>query len=289
MLHRTGPGKITVDGKYNGNGMIKAVLHNFDVDGDQPKPEHLNFLEQQAVPLLQNERGHIWMQGSASRSGTNAYNMALSKRRVRKVAAYLAGRGILAKQMQLDAVGEEMAIGHALEDEADRAVALLILPVKRDSPPPPPRPPKPRPVTDKFKIRMLAGLSASAGPAQTENLFFQIVDKDHGVTAFFHYGSLGLGKSVRLPLSGTMKGPWNDFLTSGPMEVSEFEGAARFTTAGAGPFTLNYLNMMGLPPGIATVPNPLSINTGFTIGLGVSTSVGKLTWIPREVMQYNGD
>jgi len=144
-------------------------------------------------------------------------------------------------------------------------------------------------VTDKFKLRMLAGLSASAGPAQTENLFFQIVDKDHGLTAFFHYGSLGLGKSAGLSLSGTMKGPWNDFLTSAPMEVSEFEGAARFTTAGAGPFTLNYLNMMGLPPGIATVPNPLSINTGFTIGLGVSTSVGKLTWNPREVMQYTGD
>jgi hypothetical protein len=193
MLHHTGSGKITVDHKYNGQGMLKAVLHNFDVDGDQPKPEHLQFLGQQAVPLLQSKRGHIWMQGSASRSGANAYNLALSKRRVQKVAAYLASRGILPTQMQLDAVGEKMAIGHALEDEADRAVALLILPVKRDSPPPQPCPPEPHPVTDKFKIRMLGGLSATLGPGQVEELFFQIVDKDHGLTAFFQYGSGGIG------------------------------------------------------------------------------------------------
>jgi hypothetical protein len=72
------------------------------------------------------------------------------------------------------------------------------------------------------------------------------------------------------------------------MEVSEFEGAARFSSYGGLSLTWNYLNMMGLPPGIATVPNPLSINTGITIGLGASTSAGKLTWKPREVMPYDG-
>src|SRR5262252_805988 len=100
MKHATGPGKITIDNKFNGRGMLKVVLHNFDVDGDQPKPEHIRFLNQQVVGLLQNDCGHIWMQGSASRSGSNAYNMALSKRRVQAIAAYLASRGILTKQMQ---------------------------------------------------------------------------------------------------------------------------------------------------------------------------------------------
>ena len=33
----------------------------------------------------------------------------------------------------------------------------------------------------------------------------------------------------------------------------------------------------------------LSIETGFTIGIGASTSVGKMIWVPREEMIYNGD
>ena len=136
---------------------------------------------------------------------------------------------------------------------------------------------------------MLGGISASAGPVLVEDLFFQIVDTDHNLTAFFVYGAGGLGKSFKLPVSVTMRGPWNDFRTSGVMEVSEFAGAARFTTAGSGRTTKNYLNMMSLPPGVATMPNPLPINTGFTVGLGTSTSVGKLNWYPPEVMQYNGD
>ncbi len=53
-------------------------------------------------------------------------------------------------------------------------------------------------------------------------------------------------------------------------------GAARFTTSGVGPFSVNFLNMMGLPSGVATVPNPLKIDTGFTVGLGLSTSLGNM-------------
>jgi hypothetical protein len=34
--------------------------------------------------------------------------------------------------------------------------------------------------------------------------------------------------------------------------------------------------MMGLPPGVATKPNPLKLETGFTVGLGLSTSVGTM-------------
>ncbi|MBK7352751.1 MAG: hypothetical protein IPJ05_03235 [Nitrosomonas sp.] len=47
--------------------------------------------------------------------------------------------------------------------------------------------------------------------------------------------------------------------------------------------------MMGLPKGVSTIPAVLDIQTGFTIGIGASTSVGKLIWVPREEMIYNGD
>jgi hypothetical protein len=73
------------------------------------------------------------------------------------------------------------------------------------------------------------------------------------------------------------KGPWNEFATTGLMAVNQFGGSARFTTAGGGPWTINYFNMMGLPRDIATEPNPLKINTGVTVGFGLSSTVGLLT------------
>ena len=86
-----------------------------------------------------------------------------------------------------------------------------------------------------------------------------------------------------------MKGPWNDFTANLPIRVSQFEGAARFTTGGAGHDTKNFLNMMGLPTGVTTLPSVLSIQTGFTVGIGASTSVGNMFLKPREEMIYNGD
>ncbi len=291
MLHRTGQGKINVDSHYAGPGMIKALLYNFDIDGDTVKPEHIAFLQSTVVPLLQGDRGHIWMQGSTSKSGSSQYNLELSKRRVNNIAAILRTQGIFNRQMQLDAIGEEQAQTHAMEEESDRAVALVVIPVAPDSPPPPKKIPPPPPVNSEFKIRMLAGLAGTAGPFQVENNFFQIADTKNRLTAFYTYTSEGVGAGIikGLILSATMKGPWNNFRTTSAIRVSQFEGSARFTTGGVGPWTSNHLNMMGLPKGVSTIPAVLDIQTGFTIGIGASTSVGKLIWVPREEMIYNGD
>jgi hypothetical protein len=70
------------------------------------------------------------------------------------------------------------------------------------------------------------------------------------------------------------------------MSVNEFAGSARFATAGGGPWSINYFNMMGLPRAIATEPNPLKINTGITVGLGLSSTVGLLTL--RSTGRLNG-
>ena len=135
MLRSTGPGVIERDPRYAGPGMLKALLSNFDIDGDAPKPEHVRFLEGSVVPLLANGSGQIWMQGSASRTGSDAHNMDLSRRRVRKVADVLKGKGILESQMQLDAVGESMSFGPKAEDPSARAVALVALPRRKEDPP----------------------------------------------------------------------------------------------------------------------------------------------------------
>ena len=146
-------------------------------------------------------------------------------------------------------------------------------------------------VSTEFKIRLLGGLTGSAGPFQVENCFFQIADKKNNLTSFYVYSSEGVGKGLikGVNLSVTMKGPWNDFTTNSALRVSQFAGIARFTTGGVGSWTSNHLNMMGLPKGVSTVPAVLSINTGFTVGMGGSTSVRTMILNPREEMIYNGD
>jgi hypothetical protein len=47
--------------------------------------------------------------------------------------------------------------------------------------------------------------------------------------------------------------------------------------------------MMGLPKGVTTLPAVLNINTGFTIGIGASTSIGKMILNPHQEMMYGGD
>jgi hypothetical protein len=157
----------------------------------------------------------------------------------------------------------------------------------KESPPPPKKIPTPPRVSTIFKIRLLGAMSAG-DVILLENCTFQIVDKKNNLTCFYMYSGLGFGVSA-FPVSATMKGPWNDFTTSSAVRVSQFGGAARFTTAGAAGKTLNYLNMMGLPEDVSTVPVVLGIQTGFTVGIGDSTTVGRMLLKPREEMTYTGD
>jgi hypothetical protein len=298
MLKLTGPGRIEVDPKYAGPGKLKALLYNFDFDGDKVKAEHSDFLGSRVVPLLENDRGQIWMQGSASRVGANAYNMELSKRRVRQVADFLKSRGIRETQMQLNAVGEEMAVGHALDDERDRAVALLVYPRHRIDPPPPPQPPKPPPVSSTFKVRLLGEVSVGktvrvvkllkaklgAGPA-ADAMFFEILDTTNRQSAFYLYVGGGIGAGF-MSVSATHVGPWNDFRTSKPISAADFEGFTRFTTAGGGPYTMNFLNMCGTPPGVDDVYLEF-FQTGTTFGAGLSTTVGNM-WLLQGPLPFSG-
>jgi hypothetical protein len=278
----TGSGRITTS-KAVPPGGVRAVLSNYDIDVDTPKPEHLVFLNSRVVPVLLGRRARIWLQGSASRTGTAAHNMALSERRAENVAKHLSSRGVPTSQMQIDWVGEGLATTGIPENADDRAVSLLAAPLI-EPPKPTPLPPTPTPSTTPtntaFKISLLGGLSGGEALA-VDQLFFQIWDEKNRIASIYVFSGLGKGAGA-LPLSVTLKGPWNDFRTTGPVAVNEFGGAARFTTGGVAWFTLNYLNMMAMPRGTRTNPNPLSLSTGFTVGAGGSTTVGTM------ILQFTG-
>jgi outer membrane protein OmpA-like peptidoglycan-associated protein len=131
MPRSTGPGRVEVEPEYSSANSIKGVLYNFDVDGDELKSAHTEFLLRRVVPLLRNSGGYVFLLGSASRVGREDYNLRLSERRVDKVAAFLKAYGVAEYQMQRKAVGESLAIGPTPDDERHRAVALLAVPRRR--------------------------------------------------------------------------------------------------------------------------------------------------------------
>jgi hypothetical protein len=290
MLRKTGPGKVEIDTKYSSPGILKAHLYNFDFDDMKStalKSEHADFLTQKVSPLLANDRSQIWLQGTASRVGASEYNKKLSKVRAERVGKFLTGKGVDAAQMQLYATGEDFTIGMAEDDERDRAVALIVLP--KSKLPPPARVPTRPSVGENFKLAMLMGVSAShafkwtrylkgkvgAGVA-ADSLFFIIWDTNNNLSSIYAYvgAGIGVGLTVLPKVSGTVHGPWNDFKTSAAISSAQFDGAARFTTIGAGNYSANWLNLLGTPEGVDAVY--MMISTGTTIGAGASSTVGTM-------------
>src|SRR5262245_8361996 len=133
MARATGPGKVQLlpIPPSETTMTLRASLFNFDVDGDTPKPEHDQFLVDNVVPLLEIPGVVVRLRGEASRSGSDAHNLALSQRRVDKVMAFLRRRGPATVQVDRQAVGEAdaAAAGQAdrTEDEAFRAVIVSVV------------------------------------------------------------------------------------------------------------------------------------------------------------------
>lgn len=110
---------------------LAASLYNYDIDGDTPKPPHEKFLVENVVPLLEIPGVVIVLRGLASRTGSDAHNLALSQRRIDKVKAFLRKHGPANVQVAPTAAGEAdaAAAGQAdkTEDEAFRAVLISVV------------------------------------------------------------------------------------------------------------------------------------------------------------------
>ena len=79
------------------------------------KPEHAKFLSARVLPLVENGRGNVWLQGSASQIGATDWNMTTSMVRAGQVQAYLLDRNVKLDQVEANAIGETQAATHAKE------------------------------------------------------------------------------------------------------------------------------------------------------------------------------
>lgn len=126
----TGPGQVEVRPVNIGNGrsvILDALLFNFDIDDASVKAEHLAWLRENVLAeFARNPGADVFLQGCASQSGANAYNLALSKRRVEAVRNFLVTNGVPPGRVEQTFTGEELSTSLSKEDPRDRAVKLLL-------------------------------------------------------------------------------------------------------------------------------------------------------------------
>ena len=128
MGRPTGPGKFSEFDWVDSDLVLTANLYNYDIDGDELKPEHKKFLRERIAEYLIKYGYHVWLHGHTSRSGDYAYNVGLSKRRAEGVGAYLKSLGTPDAQIQMEWDGPRSATPKVLEAEIDRSVSFHVQP-----------------------------------------------------------------------------------------------------------------------------------------------------------------
>jgi hypothetical protein len=227
MRRPTGPGRVSEFDFVDSDLVLTANLYNYDIDGDDLKPEHKKFLQDRVADYLVKYGFHIWLHGHTSRSGDYAYNVGLSKRRAEGVAAYLRSLGVPAAQIQAEWDGPRSATPKVLEAEIDRSVSFHVQPGLT---PRPPHVPPIIPVTDDFRIRIV-GEPAMNRPNTVLAEYFQIWDFQNGLAAYYEIpGDFPRPEpSLNQVAARPFKGPWNLFHVVAPCPVTFFEGPTRMT------------------------------------------------------------
>lgn len=226
MLRPTGPGKVSEFDWVDSDLVLTANLYNYDIDGQELKPEHKEFLRERVANYVVKYGYHVWLHGHTSRSGDYVHNVGLSKRRAEGVAAYLKTLGVPDSQMQTNWDGPRSATPKVLEAEIDRSVSFHIQPGLT---PRPPRVPPIIPVTDKFRIRIL-GARVLDRPNTVLAEYFQIWDFQNSLTAYYSipgFYDRPQDPSLNQLASMPFKGPWNLFSVVIPCPVTFFEGPTR--------------------------------------------------------------
>jgi hypothetical protein len=202
--------------------LVAARLCNFATGSPTPLASHRAWLDANVRPKIAgNASAWVDVIGHAStqwkhthRANAHALNMALSLNRCEQVKAIVRGYEAGATFNLEIAKGDEGSNTVNQDDGYDRAVEIYVYGSKGQRPAPKPAPEKV--INDKFEIRVVGGGSGSI-LAQVDNFFFQIVDLNRHLTAFYFYTGGGIGISIpKIPGPGsvTKQGPPTKFRTT---------------------------------------------------------------------------
>ncbi|HZS57625.1 MAG TPA: hypothetical protein VFA43_00040 [Gemmatimonadaceae bacterium] len=303
MTTRTSPNGRVTDYSPDATHM-NALLWDFDINGAELKPDHVAWLAM-AVKRVNGHPNFLWniaVTGEASLTAVyvepnNAVNWRIARERARVVSEFLrsSSRGlglVFNPPWNAGTMFAEWAhhrIG--IENDEDRGVYVMI--TTDSTPKPPPRAPTSVPVSQNWGIRYSSGGSLALGIGVGSHLF-DIADLDNHLHAYYEFSDAVLNISPEdwiVPVSVTGAGDWTAFRTTGPLNVADFEGPARYTSYGAGPWSHNSLTLT-LPAGVSTTVPDLDIDTGTTIGMPGYTrtlpGTGRMQLKSRRPYAYSG-
>jgi hypothetical protein len=144
---------------FTESGRITGVrLANFRNDSDEPLASHKEWISKFFIPVMaKNPGARVRMVGMASRNGDASYNMALSKRRIDKVAGLIQGKvNIVEKNPRGEIPAAED--GFKDGDRSGRYRAVLLRWEGLSGPVPVPPGPQPGPVFKKKVIKTQPGV-----------------------------------------------------------------------------------------------------------------------------------
>jgi hypothetical protein len=262
---KTGPGQVEEIGQAR-------LLFNYDIDSDELKPEHKQFLMNEVIPRARRSpRGLVVVaDGTADRLGDARHNEDLSRRRALKLQSFLRQQlPNYAWQFSTKWQGERKAekegdIDGSVNDRF-RGVLLTVLEPGQPIPPRPtipkvPTPPKefpkkpnevPRvipppkvqdpclnhrdvPTSRDFSIQIFAGVTGGE-VLEGANIHFIIRDNTHRLQTRYQLLAVGAGTPSPLPIAPMAAGKPKSFSTSKSVKVTNFGPKAIFLSATSPP------------------------------------------------------
>ena len=109
--------------------MPEKFLVFFDFDSAAIRDDARRIIQQAADSAKKNGKAVIHATGHADRAGSDAYNMALSERRAKAVAAELAKLGFAPNQVDVTWKGESepwVATGDGVREPQNRRVEIVM-------------------------------------------------------------------------------------------------------------------------------------------------------------------
>ncbi len=271
-----------------------ARLCNFATSQSELSPGHQLYLMTEFKTAMQTFKSP-WVEivGYASRRGTSAGNLRLSRQRMQAVGLFIANMGVSCEFVKAIGRGSEES-GEDSNDNSGyyRAVEVYVYGTK---PAPRPEPPaEVKPEENVYALRVIQSQSIGVGPVQTEVIAFEIGNVARKIASKFVYGAVGVTAQIPFapPVGAGQVGPWSFFLTDRSTPLTTFQAFANITTepgatfdkhSVAGDMYLEFLNLSDNDGDIRVKASPIKFGggDGFSAPSGGAVTGGRMVMVGK--------